>query len=75
MFITHDLEEAIGLSDRVAVLSAGPASRVVAQHEVDLPRPRHLLDIKTEPRFGELYRTIWSDLRQEVLKSYERNTD
>jgi NitT/TauT family transport system ATP-binding protein len=75
LFITHDLEEAIALSDEVAVMSAGPASRIVARHQIDLTRPRHLLDIKTEPRFGELYRTIWSDLRQEVLKSYERNRD
>jgi NitT/TauT family transport system ATP-binding protein len=75
VFITHDLEEAIALSDEVAVMSAGPASRIVAQHQVDLSRPRHLLDIKTEPRFGELYRTIWSDLREEVLKSYERNRE
>jgi NitT/TauT family transport system ATP-binding protein len=75
LFITHDLEEAIALSDRVAVLSAGPASRIVAEHQVDLQRPRHLLDLKTEPRFADLYRTIWSDLRQEVLKSYERNPE
>ncbi len=75
LFITHDLEEAIALSDEVAVMSAGPGSRIVARHQVDLSRPRHLLDIKTEPRFGELYRTIWSDLRQEVLKSYERNRE
>lgn len=74
LFITHDLEEAIALSDQVAVLSVGPASRIVAQHRVDLPRPRNLLDLKTEPRFAELYRSIWSDLRREVLKSYERNT-
>jgi NitT/TauT family transport system ATP-binding protein len=75
LFITHDLEEAIALSDEVAVMSAGPASRIVARHQIDLARPRDLLDIKTEPRFGELYRTIWSDLRQEVLKSYERNRE
>jgi NitT/TauT family transport system ATP-binding protein len=73
LFITHDLEEAIALSDQVVVLSAGPASRIVASHEVDLPRPRNLLDLKTDPRFTELYNLIWSDLRQEVLKSYERN--
>jgi NitT/TauT family transport system ATP-binding protein len=39
---------------------------------VDLPRPRDLIDIRTEPRFGELYRQIWADLRKEVLASYER---
>jgi NitT/TauT family transport system ATP-binding protein len=72
LFVTHDLEEAIALSDRVLVLSAGPGSRIVGEYEVDLPRPRNLIDIKTEPHFTELYRSIWSDLKQEVLKSYER---
>jgi len=73
LFITHDLEEAIALSDQVIVLSAGPGSRIVASHNVDLPRPRNLMDIKTDPRFADLYRIIWSDLRHEVLKSYERS--
>ncbi len=72
VFITHDLEEAIALSDEVVVLSAGPASQIVGRYPVDLQRPRNLIDIKTERRFGELYRTIWSDLREEVLKSYEQ---
>ena len=72
LFITHDLEEAIAMSDEVIVLSAGPASRVVARHRVNLPRPRNLIDLKTEPHFAELYRLIWSDLREEVLRSYER---
>jgi len=71
-FVTHDLEEAIALSDRVLVLSTGPGSRIVGEYDVDLPRPRNLIDIKTEPHFTELYRSIWSDLKQEVLKSYER---
>jgi NitT/TauT family transport system ATP-binding protein len=73
LFITHDLEEAIALSDQVIVLSAGPGSRIVASHDVDLPRPRNLLDLKTDRRFTELYDLIWSDLRQEVLRSYGRN--
>jgi NitT/TauT family transport system ATP-binding protein len=72
MFVTHDLEEAISLSDEVVVLSSGPASRVVGVYHVDLPRPRNLIDIKTLPHFTEIYRAIWSDLRVEVLKSYER---
>ena len=75
LFITHDLEEAISLADEVVVLSAGPASHIVGQYTVDLPRPRNLIDIKTEPQFTQLYRTIWSDLRQEVLKSYERGPE
>jgi len=73
VFVTHDLEEAISLSDEVLLLSAGPGSRVVGRYDVDLPRPRDLMDIKTEPRFHELFRGIWSDLRQEVLKSHERS--
>jgi NitT/TauT family transport system ATP-binding protein len=73
VFVTHDLEEALALSDFVAVLSAGPASRVAGLFEVDLPRPRNLIDIRTERRFQELYETIWHSLRGEVLKSYERD--
>ena len=72
LFVTHDLEEALALSDEVVVLSAGPASRVVNRYDVDLVRPRDLIDIRTERRFGELYRRIWTELREEVLTSYER---
>jgi len=68
VFVTHDLEEAIALSDEVCVLSAGPASRIVGRYEVDLPRPRNLIDLKTEPGFQELYRRVWSTLRGEVLR-------
>ena len=73
LFVTHDLEEAIALSDEVAVLSAGPASRLVNTYRVDLPRPRNLIDIRTQPQFLDLYSHIWADLRKEVLKSYERS--
>ena len=72
VFVTHDLEEAIALSDEVVVLSAGPGSRVVGQHRIDLPRPRDLVDVKMQPRFQDLFRRIWTDLRKEVLTSYER---
>jgi NitT/TauT family transport system ATP-binding protein len=72
MFVTHDLEEAIALSDEVVVLSAGPASRIVGTYHVNLPRPRNLIDIKTEPQFNDIYGAIWRDLRREVLRSYER---
>ena len=51
LFVTHDLEEALSLSDEVVVLSAGPASNIVARHIIDLPRPRDLMDIRTDPRF------------------------
>jgi len=73
IFVTHDLEEAIALSDEVILLSAGPGSRLVGRYPVDLARPRNLIDIRMEPRFNELFRAIWNDLRAEVLKSYERN--
>jgi NitT/TauT family transport system ATP-binding protein len=69
MFVTHDLEEAIGLSDEVVVLSAGPGSRIAGRYPIPLERPRHLIDIKTDPRFTAVYRSIWQDLREEVLKS------
>jgi len=72
MFVTHDLEEALSLADEVVVLSAGPASRIVARHAIDLARPRNLLDIRTERRFVELYNQIWAQLKQEVLTSYAR---
>jgi NitT/TauT family transport system ATP-binding protein len=74
LFVTHDLDEAIALSDEVVLLSAGPASRVVGHYPVDLPRPRDLLSIRTQPAFTETYTRIWSDLRTEVMTSYERST-
>jgi NitT/TauT family transport system ATP-binding protein len=71
VFVTHDLEEAIALADEVVILSAGPASRIVARHRVDLERPRNLLDLRTSSEFEALYRKIWSVLREEVVKSQQ----
>ncbi len=65
VFVTHDIEEAIALADRVLVLTAGP-TRVKSVYEVDLPRPRALAEARYSPRFVELARRIWSDLREEV---------
>ncbi|MEV0287934.1 ABC transporter ATP-binding protein [Kribbella sp. NPDC050820] len=72
VFVTHDLDEAVSLSDEVVLLSAGPASTIVGRYEIDLPRPRDLMDIRTRPEFTEIYARIWSDLREEVMKTYER---
>jgi NitT/TauT family transport system ATP-binding protein len=69
LFVTHDLEEAIALADDVVVLSAGPASRVVARYAVPLERPRDLMELRTTPAFIELYKRTWSVLREEVVKS------
>ncbi|MEI2734248.1 MAG: ABC transporter ATP-binding protein [Rhodoblastus sp.] len=71
LFVTHDLEEAIALADRVVVMSAGPAARIVADHRIDLPRPREINEIRLDPRFHALQRAIWNDLREEVLKTYQ----
>ncbi len=70
IFVTHDLEEAIALSDRVIVLSAGPAARIVGDFPVPLARPRDISEIRLEPRFHDLYREIWSCLRVEVTRAY-----
>jgi NitT/TauT family transport system ATP-binding protein len=70
MFITHDLEEAIALSDRIVVLSAGPATRPIGEFRIDLPRPRDVSEIRLTPRFLEVHEKIWRSMRAEVLKAY-----
>jgi NitT/TauT family transport system ATP-binding protein len=70
LFITHDLDEAIAMSDRVVVLSAGPATRPIGEFDIDLPRPRDVAEVRTQPRFVELHKRIWDVLRDEVLKGY-----
>jgi NitT/TauT family transport system ATP-binding protein len=75
VFVTHDLEEAIALSDRVVVMSAGPASRLIGEFAIDLPRPRDVAEIRLTPRFVELHRLIWQALRDEVQKAYAHALD
>jgi NitT/TauT family transport system ATP-binding protein len=70
VFITHDLEEAISLSDRVVVLSAGPATHPIGEFAIDLPRPRDVSEIRLAPRFIELHDRIWRSMKDEVLKGY-----
>ena len=72
VFITHDLEEAISLSDRVVVLSAGPESHPIGSYAIDLPRPRDVAEIRLEPHFIEIHTQIWHAMKEEVLKGYER---
>jgi NitT/TauT family transport system ATP-binding protein len=70
LFVTHDLEEAIALADRVVIMSAGPAARIIGDHAIDLPRPRDASEVRLLPRFHELHKAIWGQLRAEVLKAY-----
>jgi NitT/TauT family transport system ATP-binding protein len=75
LFVTHDLEEAISLSDRVIVLSAGPETRPIAEFAVDLPRPRDVTEIVHTQHYAELHKRIWETLKQEVLRSYARSKE
>ncbi len=70
LFVTHDLEEAIALSDRVVIMSAGPASRIIGDWRVPLARPRDISEVKLDPAFHDLHREIWHSLKSEVVKSY-----
>jgi NitT/TauT family transport system ATP-binding protein len=74
LFITHDLDEAIALSDRVVVFSAGPAARPLGEFEIELPRPRDVAEVRVLPKFVELHRAIWDVLRDEVLKTYAQQS-
>jgi NitT/TauT family transport system ATP-binding protein len=70
LFVTHDLEEAIALSDRVVIMSAGPAARIMGNWKVPLPRPRDIGEVKLDRAFHELHREIWEALKDEVMKGY-----
>jgi NitT/TauT family transport system ATP-binding protein len=70
LFVTHDLEEAIALSDRVVIMSAGPAARIIGDWKVSLSRPRDIAEIKSDPSFHQLHREIWQSLKAEVMKGY-----
>src|SRR5471032_3102530 len=70
LFVTHDLEEAIALSDRVVIMSAGPAARIIGDWKVPLSRPRDIAEVKLDPGFHQLHRDIWQTLKAEVMKGY-----
>jgi sulfonate transport system ATP-binding protein len=70
LFVTHDLEEAIALSDRVVIMSAGPAAHVIGDWRVKLARPRDIAEVKLDQAFHELHREIWHMLKAEVIKGY-----
>ncbi len=63
LFVTHDLAEAVVLSDRVVVMSARPG-RIVADIAIDLPRPRSVRALQKDPRFHEIYSEVWARLEE-----------
>jgi len=73
LFVTHDLEEAIALADRVVIMSAGPGSRIIGDWKVPLQRPRDIMEIRMDKDFHALHRDIWSVLKDEVLKGYAQS--
>src|SRR5580692_3793429 len=74
LFVTHDLEEAIALADRVVIMSAGPSARIIGDWRVPLPRPRDISEVRMEKEFHALHREIWSVLKAEVLKGYAQSS-
>lgn len=73
IFVTHDLEEAIALADKVVVLTAGPGT-IKSIFPVDLPRPRRVQEIRFHPEFVAIYENVWEALRSEVQTAYARTT-
>ncbi|MCK1682439.1 ABC transporter ATP-binding protein [Bradyrhizobium sp. 147] len=74
LFVTHDLEEAIALADRVVIMSAGPSSRIIGDWRVRLPRPRDIFEVRLDKEFHSLHREIWGVLKDEVMKGYVQST-
>ena len=66
LLVTHDLEEAIALSDRVYLLSQGPRAHVSQCYTIPIPRPRNLMRARTHPKFGPLLERLWADLSEAV---------
>jgi NitT/TauT family transport system ATP-binding protein len=74
LFVTHDLEEAIALADRVVIMSAGPNARIIGNWPVALPRPRDIFEVRLEKEFHALHSQIWSVLKDEVMKGYAQSS-
>ena len=70
VFVTHDIEEAIAMSDRVLVMSARPG-RIKSAYRIDLPRPRSIVDLRADPRFSSYWQRIWQDLESEARQAMQ----
>jgi sulfonate transport system ATP-binding protein len=66
LLVTHDLEEALSLSDEVYLLSQGPRAHITEQYNVPIPRPRDPVHSRTHPAFAPLYERLWADLSRQV---------
>ncbi|HEX7970108.1 MAG TPA: ABC transporter ATP-binding protein [Stellaceae bacterium] len=67
LLVTHDLEEALALSDVVYLLSRGPRARISQRYTVPIPRPRDVVKARTHPAFAPLLESLWQDLSREVV--------
>ncbi|WP_067892298.1 ABC transporter ATP-binding protein [Nocardia vaccinii] len=74
VFVTHDLEEAIALADRVVVMTASPAT-VCGDYRVDLERPRNVEEVRLTDAFRTLYTEIWGTLRDQVEAARAKGAD
>jgi NitT/TauT family transport system ATP-binding protein len=75
LFITHDLDEAVALADRVLIMTSSPGS-IKHSFDIDLPRPRgEVQEIRHTPRFLELQHQIWTALKEEVQRAYAQTAD
>jgi NitT/TauT family transport system ATP-binding protein len=74
VLVTHDLAEAICLSDQVVILSARPG-RVVATHEIPFGDQRDVLELRDRPEFLDLYGTLWSELSEQIVLSQKQGDD
>ena len=73
LFVTHDLEEAIALADRVVIMSAGPRARIIGDWRVPLSRPRDIFEVRLAKDFHALHREIWGVLKDQVMKGYAQS--
>lgn len=73
LFVTHDLEEAIALADRILLVKSGPDATLKGDYPVNLERPRSVTDARFMTGFSEVYEVVWQGLKEEVMVTYERN--